>query len=349
MVKLSAWECYKVAHLWTRASIQILIFLMSAPEFQEPPAPYTQDVHSISLTWKLPKKTNGPEPKFTLYQSQVAFSNPPTEMGIGIRFPGDSYLKFSPSILPKDADYTGIRLKFKTFQSDCLLFFAASPLATDYTRHEYLVLQLRQGRPWFLFDLHMSPTAVTIDSDGGDDMFNDGKWHMLEVNRFSKDGFIEIDSIYTGSASSRGTSIVFGVNDGVFIGGLPENYNIARPQDYGIASVVNQNLIGCVKDIALQQDGMLEKWTNVTFEEAEIVHRTYDAWQGCPEYLSTPAAHFLGHGYLKLRVNIDAASFFNSWSLRMEVRFDFSSGILFYSAGKSKSFVMASVSNGTFR
>lgn len=43
---------------------------------------------------------------------------------------------------------TGIRLKFKTGQKDGLLLFAASAGRQE----EFLVLQFKSGRPWFLFD-----------------------------------------------------------------------------------------------------------------------------------------------------------------------------------------------------
>jgi hypothetical protein len=39
-------------------------------------------------------------------------------------------------------------MTFRTSQSDALLFFAASPGAQE----EYLVIQMRGGRLWFLFD-----------------------------------------------------------------------------------------------------------------------------------------------------------------------------------------------------
>lgn len=43
---------------------------------------------------------------------------------------------------------TGIRLKFKTGQRNGLLLFAASAGRQE----EFLVLQFKSGRPWFLFD-----------------------------------------------------------------------------------------------------------------------------------------------------------------------------------------------------
>lgn len=121
----------------------------------------------------------------------------------GVRFPGDSYVLFSHDVLPLDSSYTGIQIHFRTFQSDTLLLFAASHIFYN-RREEYLVLQLRDGKPWFLFDPQASPTALTITSHGGEKQFNDGEWHRLEITRFGADCYIEVDGLYTGSAVSSG-------------------------------------------------------------------------------------------------------------------------------------------------
>ena len=44
--------------------------------------------------------------------------------------------------------HTGIQLEFKTHQREGLLLFAASEGAQE----EFLAIQLRAGRPWFLYD-----------------------------------------------------------------------------------------------------------------------------------------------------------------------------------------------------
>lgn len=44
--------------------------------------------------------------------------------------------------------YLGVTLSFRTYQENVLLFFAASPGIQE----EIIVVQLRGGRPWFIFD-----------------------------------------------------------------------------------------------------------------------------------------------------------------------------------------------------
>lgn len=50
----------------------------------------------------------------------------------------------------------GIQIRFRTFQRDGLLLFAASPGNQD----EMIVLQFRAGRPWLIFD----PQGIQLDS-----------------------------------------------------------------------------------------------------------------------------------------------------------------------------------------
>jgi len=289
---------------------------------------------------------NGPRPAFALLRSQVAFSQPPIEMTRGVRFPGKSYVRFPPSVLPRDASYSGIQLRFRTLQTDTLLFFAASPILAGRDREEYQVIQLRNGRPWFLFDAQDNPTAVTIDNNNL--TFNDGKWHRVEVNRFERDGFIEVDGTHTGSGRSRRSTTVIGVNDGVFVGGLPDDFQLGRSKDRGEEVVVTRGLIGCVKDIRVQSDRALGPWTNVTWEEADQWYRAYDSWQGCPVVLDRPAVHFLGRGYLtmlKTFGRLDATM----WSVELDFRMSFSSGVLFYAAGRLGEFMLATIQQGKMR
>lgn len=269
-------------------------------------------------------------------------------MSRGVRFPGHSYLRYAPEILPKDASYSGLQLKFRTYQENALLFFAASRLASDYTRHEYLVIQLRDGRPWFLFDLQNSPTSATIDDDDINAKYNDGQWHRIEVNRFEKDGYIELDGIYTGVAVAKSYAIVYGESEDVFLGGLPSGYDVARPNDIGSMIVIAEGFVGCMKDVSIQRSGMLQEWSNITFENATEFKRAYPSWQGCPDVLDGPAGHFLGRGYLKMRSPF-AVSNSDTWSVRMQIRPAFSSGILFFAGGRRSNFVMGTLNNSTLR
>ena len=300
---------------------------------------------TLNLTWKDPLHVNGPCPTFMLMRSRVAFSNPPVEMSRGVRFPGHAFVRFPPSILPRDASYTGIELRFRTFEPNCLLFFSGAPLSSDDIREEYAVIQLRDGRPWFLFDAQNNPTAVTTNNDNGR-RYDDGDWHRIEANRFGRDGYLELDGLHTGSNSSAGSSTVIGVNDGVYVGGIPLDFNLGRPDDRGEMAVIRQPLIGCVKDIRVRRNAALGDWSNVTWTEADQWERAYPSWQGCPISLDRRATHFLGRGYLKIKTTAIEP---DTWSVSFSLRTEFTSGILFYFGNGDSDFIMATILNSKIR
>lgn len=301
----------------------------------------------INISWEDPAYVNGPRPTFALMRSKVAFSEPPVEMSQGVRFPGLSFVRFPSSILPRDASYTGIELKFRTFQPDGLLFFAAAPLSSDGVREEYIVVQLREGRPWFLFDAQNNPTSVTTTNDALR-RYDDGEWHTLEARRYNKDGFIEVDEVYTGSNTSTGTTTVVGHSDDVYLGGLPLNYELGRPDDENEHVVVRSALIGCLKDIRVQRQTALGDWSNVTWEQADQWHRAYPSWQGCPINLNRESAHFLGRGFIEINPEI-GTFYLESWSLKLSFRTTLTSGILFCVGGKENNVIIGTIIDGVFR
>ena len=286
-------------------------------------------------------------------RSRVAFSRPPIEVHSGVRFPGDSYVRFPASVLPRDASYTGIDLQFRTGEPDALLFFAASPVSYGGVRQEYVVVQLRAGRPWFLFDPQNQATAVTTRNDG-QKKYNDDRWHRLEVNRFDRRGFIELDGVYTGEGESgdpESTRSVIGVNDGVYVGGLPAEYNVSRPGDTGEQQVVRRPLVGCVKRIRVQhQSGGLGNWTDVDWDTAELWHRAYPPWNGCPRDMDRPAAHFLGRGFLEMTRGLEFGNW-RRWTVEVRFRSDFDSGVLFVAFGGAddEHFIVATLNAGSVR
>uniref|UniRef100_H2YEQ8 Usherin n=1 Tax=Ciona savignyi TaxID=51511 RepID=H2YEQ8_CIOSA len=321
--------------------------LPAAPSGQPSPTAAEREEHSITLNWEDPAKVNGPRPEFSLLRSSVAFSNPPIEMSRGVRFPGHSYIKFPPSVLPRDASYSGVLFWFRTYEPDCLLFLAASPLSSGGIRQEYLVIHLKDGRPWFLFDAQNNPTSVTPTND---EMrrYDDGKWHRLEVNRFNRDGYIELDIVNIGSKRSSSGTTVIGVNDGVYIGGVPSNFNLGRSNDQGDSVAILTSLIGCVKNIQVQRDGALGEWSNVTWDTAEDWHRAYEPWQGCPVQLDRPAVHFLGRGHLEMSTKLGTLDL-TSWEVSFDFRTNFASGILFYATGSGQNFILAYLLSGIVR
>ena len=93
----------------------------------------------------------------------------------------------------------GIELKFRVTRQasgtpvSALLIFAAS----EGEQEEIIAIQLRDGRPWFVFDPQGGAAGATPTNDAGR-MYDDGVWHKVLVTRDGNRGFITVDDVYTG-------------------------------------------------------------------------------------------------------------------------------------------------------
>lgn len=81
--------------------------------------------------------------------------------------------------------------------ASALLMFAAS----DGEQEEMIVVQLREGRPWFIFDPQGGVAGAT-PNDGGR-TYDDGLWHKVVVSRAGSVGSITVDDMYTGKKIVR--------------------------------------------------------------------------------------------------------------------------------------------------
>ena len=96
--------------------------------------------------------------------------------------------------------FIGIEFEFRverttspTTPVDALLLLAISAGEQE----EFIAIQLRGGRPWFLFDPQGGVAAVTPTNDGGR-VYDDGEWHHVVAVRDGVDGTITVDGVYTG-------------------------------------------------------------------------------------------------------------------------------------------------------
>ncbi|PKU48925.1 usherin [Limosa lapponica baueri] len=205
----------------------------------------------------------------------------------------------------------GIKVKFRTQEPDGLIFFSASP----GNQEEYIALQLRSGRPYFLFDPQGSAVAVTPTNDGGRE-YNDNSWHQIIATRIQALGNITVDGQYTGFSLATSGSTIIGENTGVFVGGLPQGYTIVR-KDVGMKMVVQKGFVGCLSDIFLKKvHTPYENWESLNWQDAEEQNNVYHMWEGCPIVLSE-GAHFLGKGFLELYSGVF------SGGLEFEISFKF--------------------------
>ncbi|KAG8443757.1 hypothetical protein GDO86_009076, partial [Hymenochirus boettgeri] len=273
--------------------------LAAAPGKLKAPLVHGINSTSMMILWDPPVYLNGPSPTYQLERIEPALTISSTTNYIkGTRFPGSGYLKFKSSILPVNSYFTGIKIQFRTKEPEGLILFAASAELQE----EFIALQIKNGRPYFLFDPQGLAVVVIPTNDGGK-LYNDNHWHQITALRDQARGTIIVDGQYRGSSSSTKGSAIIGEMTGMFIGGLPEDLYIKR-NETGDAQISRKNFVGCLGEVHIQRsNNPQEIWELLDWNKAEERLNVYDRWEGCPE-MTEEGAHFLGFGFLELNPSV---------------------------------------------
>ncbi|XP_075719450.1 usherin [Rhinoderma darwinii] len=272
--------------------------LASAPKELKPPLVEGINSTVMKISWSAPVRLNGPSPVYQLERIEPSLTiQDKTTFIKGVRFPGHGYLKFSPSSLPENTYFTGIKIQFRTKEAEGLILCAVSA----GTQEEYIVLQIRNGRPYFLFDPQDSAVAVTPTNDDNR-LYNDNQWHQIIVTRNQASGRLTVDGKYSGFASATGSSTVIGENTGVLVGGLPANFSVKR-KDIGNTKIIQKSFVGCLGDIFIQKSDSQKEWQLLDWDTAEERSNVFEKWEGCPESVEE-GAHFLGFGFIELAPSV---------------------------------------------
>uniref|UniRef100_A0A8B9CDD6 Usherin n=1 Tax=Anser brachyrhynchus TaxID=132585 RepID=A0A8B9CDD6_9AVES len=283
-------------------------------------APRVEGINStmVKIIWSEPEELNGPSPIYQVERMDSSLATLSAEVTKGIRFPGNGYYRFASSTLPANTYFTGIKVKFRTQEPDGLIFFSASP----GNQEEYIALQLRSGRPYFLFDPQGSAVAVTPTNDGGKE-YNDNSWHQIIATRIQALGNITVDGQYTGSSLAASGSTIIGENTGVFVGGIPQGYSIVRRD-----TIIQKGFVGCLSDFFLKKmHTPYENWESLKWQDAEEQNNVYHIWEGCPIVLSE-GAHFLGKGFLELHSDVFSGG--QEFEISFKFRTDQLNGLLLF-------------------
>ncbi|XP_041646715.1 usherin [Cheilinus undulatus] len=272
--------------------------LPAAPRGLSPPQLWPENETTIQIDWDPPAQLNGPQPLYQVERTDVSLSDPGAPVVRGTRFTGNSYFQFPNDTLPVNTDFTGVELSFRTRSPDGLLLSAFSP----GNQEEFLAIQIKDGCPYFLFDPQGSAVAVSVQGDGGR-RYNDGQWHSITATRRGAVGTIVVNDQYRGSASASSGRTIIGENTGLFIGGLPEDFNLLR-EDTGDAQLVRRDFSGCLRDVRFKMsDSPSEKWKSLDWKKATKKVAAYESWEGCPVQ-TVDGAHFLGHGHLEIHRDV---------------------------------------------
>ncbi|KAI5940642.1 Usherin [Manis javanica] len=265
--------------------------LAAAPAQLRPPVVEGINSTTILLRWLVPEDLNGPSPIYQLERREASLLAPSAMMVKGIRFTGNGYYRFPSSAHPVNTDFTGIRASFRTRVPEGLIVFAASPGSQE----EYFALQLKNGRPYFLFDPQGSSVEVTTTNDD-DKRYSDGEWHEIIAIRHQAFGQITLDGQFTGSSAALNGSTIIGESTGVFVGGLPQGYSILRKDP----DIIQKGFVGCLKDVYFMKHyNPFVIWEPLVWQSSEEQINMYNNWEGCPSSLQE-GVQFLGTGFLEL-------------------------------------------------
>eukprot|EP00058_Branchiostoma_floridae_P024730 XP_002610220.1 hypothetical protein BRAFLDRAFT_76999 [Branchiostoma floridae] len=301
--------------------------LPEAPNGQAPAIAEGYNSSAMTVTWSPPTQLNGPAPDYELHRLPSSFSTSPPQVFKGTYFPGAGYRRFPGTLLPRNAAFTGVRLSFKTSHPNGLLLFAVS---SDTAQSEYLVIQMVNGRPWFLFDVQDAATAVTTTNDAGR-QYDDGQWHELEAFRNQRVGTLTVDG-FDGTATSSGTSNIIGSMAHLYLGGLPHDFQLVRT-DTGDRATRRVGYLGCLKDVTiLSSISPSYTWTPVDWTQATESANVPAYWEGCVSGLR-PGVHFKGRGFIKLPTGTfsGGANFDVSFQFRTEIL----TGLVLFSYGSA--------------
>nr|CAD2195397.1 unnamed protein product [Meloidogyne enterolobii] len=130
---------------------------------------------------------------------------------------------------------TAIILSFLSYSPDGLLFFVGKD-------RDQLVLELVGGRVSLLFDLGSGPAKLVSNEE----KYNDGKWHLVEVDRNEKTAKLQVDGSDKIEGESPGSLFEMSVSDSFFLGGLPTTIETTRFAVHPFR--------GCIRNLKLDSD-----------------------------------------------------------------------------------------------
>lgn len=246
----------------------------------------------------------------------------------GVHFPGLGFYKFPSDFVPASAR-NHIQFWFRTQYPSGLLLF----LASDGSQTDMLAVQLKDGKPWLIFDCQDGAAAFTVSQAI---RFDDGEWHLLKVSRVSRRGTLTVDG-YQASQDSPGAATVISANTGVYIGGLPSSFTFLRPNT-GNSKIEKISFIGCLRGVYLvpvTADSAQLDWASALETVSVEPQRN-----GCPARDKKRAIFLRGGGYVAMdSVKADILTS-NIFSFTLKFRTQLSAGLLLFAHGSTTTFAI---------
>ncbi|XP_036024630.1 LOW QUALITY PROTEIN: laminin subunit alpha-2 [Onychomys torridus] len=129
-----------------------------------------------------------------------------------------------------------IELEVRTEAESGLLFYMARINHADFA-----TVQLRNGFPYFSYDLGSGDTSTMIPT-----RINDGQWHKIKIMRVKQEGTLYVDDASNQTISPKKADILDVVGM-LYVGGLPINYTTRR------IGPVTYSLDGCIRNLHMEQ------------------------------------------------------------------------------------------------
>ena len=300
-----------------------------APEGQGPPQVYSVDSSTVYLKWSQPQTPNGPlPPTYNVSRAFSALHYPPQLVAAGVHFPGLGYYKF-PSSFVRTGATNNIELWFRTQYAFGLILF----LVSDGSQTDMLAVEMRDGKPWLIFDCQDGAAAFTISQSV---RFDDNQWHHMKITRRSRNGTLIVDG-YSASQNSPGSATVISANTGVYVGGLPSAFTILR-RDTGNSKILRINFIGCLRGVTSEESALPSKrldWTSALETVGVEPQRN-----GCPARDNKKAVFLRGGGYVAINRQTSDLLLTNIFTFKLNFRTQLSSGVLLFAYGPTTTFAI---------
>lgn len=129
-----------------------------------------------------------------------------------------------------------IELEVRTEAESGLLFYMARINHADFA-----TVQLRNGFPYFSYDLGSGDTSTMIPS-----RINDGQWHKIKITRVKQEGILSVDDVSNRTISPKKADILDVVGM-LYVGGLPVNYTTRR------IGPVTYSIDGCIRNLHMAE------------------------------------------------------------------------------------------------
>ncbi len=298
-------------------------FLIIAPAGLQPPTFAAIYSESIELLWNSPENPNGIITQYSIARLRPSLQSSPAKRNIGTLFHGVDFASYPTNDNLEGFSIT-ISVMFKTLRPDGVLIYSINTGRTDM-----IAIELRDGKPWFIFDAGSGPAAITLDENT---KYNDGKWHELVATKFGLIGDLTVDGDATNSGMSIGDDNFIGTPSVLYIGGLHNEAALTT-----IAGNLNDNatlnghsFAGCLFGIKFNGNNL--NLSTILNPNPGIGSSN----KGCPieqEY----GISFLGGGYLSMPYLPPTTEPF---SFSIWFRTTRSSGLIFFAYGSDSHIVV---------